>query len=177
MTSPTPYEPPLDEDTLLLKWIRRARESQMSHYDMADLLSVRDRRLGLLVTGITAFVGTSVFLSLNAVVVSPWLRIFVGLISVTAAVSAALQTFFKYAERAEKHRSAGARYGAVRRKLEAIYAGDADARDGHYLTAIRDELDRLAEDSPNVPPVVFHRTQRNLGDTVDKGHGATRQRP
>lgn len=78
------------------------------------------------------------------------------------AVSAALQTFLRYAERAEKHRAAGARYGAVRRRLEAIFAGDADARDGHYLTAIRDELDRLAEDSPNVPPRVFYRTQRTL---------------
>ena len=31
------YEPPVNENRLLLKWIRRARESQMSHYDMADL--------------------------------------------------------------------------------------------------------------------------------------------
>lgn len=156
------YEPPVDENQLLVKWIRRARESQMSHYDMADLLSARDRQFGWLVTALTAFVGTAVFASLNAQAVSAALRIFVGLVSVAAAVSAALQTFLRYAERAEKHRAAGARYGAVRRRLEAIFAGDADARDGHYLSAIRDELDRLAEDSPNVPPRVFYRTQRNL---------------
>lgn len=156
------YEPPVDENQLLLKWIRRARESQMSHYDMADLLSSRDRRVGWLVTALTAFVGTAVFASLNSAAVSAQLRIFVGLVSVTAAVSAALQTFLRYAERAEKHRAAGARYGAVRRRLEAIYAGDPDARDGHYLTAIRDELDRLAADSPNVPPRIFYRTQRTL---------------
>jgi hypothetical protein len=156
------YEPPVDENQLLLKWIRRARESQMSHYDMADLLSARDRRVGWLVTALTAFVGTAVFASLNMSAVAPVLRIFIGLVSVTAAVSAALQTFLRYAERAEKHRAAGARYGAVRRRLEAIFVGDADARDGHYLTAIRDELDRLAEDSPNVPPRIFYRTQRTL---------------
>ncbi|OAJ63762.1 hypothetical protein A6V36_17250 [Paraburkholderia ginsengiterrae] len=156
------YAPPVDENELLLKWIRRARESQMSHYDMADLLSARDRQVGWLVTALTAFVGTAVFASLNSAAVSPQLRIAVGLVSVTATVSAALQTFLRYAERAEKHRAAGARYGAVRRRLEAIYSGDADARDGHYLTAIRDELDRLAEDSPNVPPRIFHRTQRTL---------------
>ncbi|ASL48259.1 hypothetical protein bAD24_III12740 [Burkholderia sp. AD24] len=156
------YEPPVDETELLLKWIRRARESQMSHYDMADLLSARDRQLGWLVTALTAFVGTAVFASLTAAAVSPALRIFVGFVSVAAAVSAALQTFLRYAERAEKHRAAGARYGAVRRRLEAIFAGDADARDGHYLAATREELDRLAEDSPNVPPRVFYRTQRRL---------------
>lgn len=172
MKNPTAYEPPVDEDQLLLKWIRRAREFQMSHYDMADLLCARERGIGWLVTVLTAFVGTAVFASLNATAVSPALRIFVGVVSVAAAVSAALQTFFRYAERAEKHRAAGARYGAVRRKLEAIYAGDADARDGHYLSAIRDELDRLAEDSPNVPPRVFYRTQRTLADEPRRSRDA-----
>ncbi|OLL28543.1 hypothetical protein BTH42_26935 [Burkholderia sp. SRS-W-2-2016] len=156
------YTPPGDETELLLKWIRRARESQMSHYDMADLLSARARRLGWLVTVLSAFVGTAVFVSLSAPPISIEMRIFVGLVSVAAAISAALQTFLRYAERAEKHRAAGARYGAVRRRLEAVFAGDPDARDGHYLSSIRIELDRLAEDSPNVPPWIFYRTQRAL---------------
>jgi hypothetical protein len=162
MNNMNAYEPPVDEEQLLLKWVRRARESQMSHYDMADLLAARDRRTGWLVTALTAFVGTAVFATLNASAVSPALRIFIGFVSVTAAVSSALRTFMKYAERAEKHRAAGARYGAVRRRLEAVFAGDADARDGHYLSSIREELDRLAEDSPNVPPRVFYRTQETL---------------
>jgi hypothetical protein len=156
------YEPPVDENELLLKWLRRARESQMSHYDMADLLSARERQIGWLVTALTGFVGTAVFASLSAEPVSVELRVFVGVVSVTAAVSAALQTFLRYAQRAEKHRAAGARYGAVRRRLEAVFVGDADARDGHYLASIRIELDRLAEDSPNVPPRIFYRTQRTL---------------
>jgi hypothetical protein len=166
MTTLPPYEPPADETQLLLKWIRRSRESQMSHYDMADLLSARDRQLGWLVTVLTAFIGTAVFASLSTEAVSLEWRIFVGLVSVAAVVSAALQTFLKYAERAEKHRSAGARYGAVRRRLEAVYSGDPDARNGHYLTSIRDELDRLAQDSPNVPPRIFYRTQRTLSSNT-----------
>ncbi|MFM0309503.1 SLATT domain-containing protein [Paraburkholderia sp. RL17-383-BIF-A] len=166
------YEPPVDENQLLLKWIRRARESQMSHYDMADLLSARDRQVGWLATALTAFVGTAVFASLHASAVSPELKIFIGFVSVAAAVASALQTFLRYAERAEKHRAAGARYGAVRRRLEAVFAGDADARDGHYLSAIRDELDRLAEDSPNVPPRVFYRTQRTLSADTPRSRDA-----
>jgi hypothetical protein len=172
MTNLPAYEPPVDENQLLLKWIRRARESQASHYDMADLLSARDRQVGWLVTALTAFVGTAVFASLNSADVPSGLKIAVGFVSVTATVSAALQTFLRYAERAEKHRAAGARYGAVRRRLEAIFAGDADARDGHYLTAIRDELDRLAEDSPNVPPRIFHRTQRALFTDPERSRDA-----
>jgi len=162
MTTLPAYEPPADESELLLKWIRRARESQMSHYDMADLLSVRERQIGWLATVLTAFVGTAVFASLSLPPVSIEMRIFIGLVSVAAAVSAALHMFLRYAERAEKHRAAGARYGAVRRRLEAVIAGDPDAREGHYLSTIRTELDRLAEDSPNVPPRIFYRTQRTL---------------
>jgi hypothetical protein len=162
MTTLPAYEPPTDENELLLKWIRRARESQMSHYDMADLLSARERQIGWLATVLTAFVGTAVFASLSLPPVSIEMRIFVGLVSVAATISAALHVFLRYAERAEKHRAAGARYGAVRRRLEAVMAGDPDAREGHYLSAIRTELDRLGEDSPNVPPRVFYRTQRTL---------------
>lgn len=169
MTTLPDYEPPANENALLLKWIRRARESQMSHYDMADRLSARERRIGWLVTVLSAFVGTAVFASLSTPPLSIGMRIFVGLVSVTAAVSAVLQTFLRYAGRAEKHRAAGARYGAVRRRLEAVFAGDADARDAHYLASIRIELDRLAEDSPNVPPRVFYRTQRAL--LADKARG------
>lgn len=172
MTTLPPYEPPVDESQLLLKWIRRARESQMSHYDMADLLSARDRQLGWLATALTAFVGTAVFASLSETAVSIGVRVFVGLVSVAAVVCAALQTFLKYAERAEKHRSAGARYGAVRRKLEAVYSHDPDARDGHYLTSIRDELDRLAQDSPNVPPRIFYRTRRTLSSDTTRSRDA-----
>src|ERR1700756_1319970 len=100
MKNLTAYEPPVDETELLLKWIRRARESQMSHYDMADLLSARERGIGWLVTALTAFVGTAVFASLSTPPVSIEMRIFIGLVSVAAALSAALQTFLRYAERA-----------------------------------------------------------------------------
>jgi hypothetical protein len=156
------YRPPVNEDELLLKWIRRARESQKSHYDMADLLAARNRMFGIGVTLISAVVGTTVFLSLVASADSRWARLVVGLVSIVAAVSAALQTFLRYAERAEAHLAAGARYGAVRRRLEAIYAGDPGARDGRYVSEVREMLDRLAEDSPSVPPRVFRRTQQTL---------------
>ncbi|MBP0592585.1 SLATT domain-containing protein [Paraburkholderia sp. LEh10] len=163
------YTPPVNEDELLLKWIRRARESQKSHYDMADLLAARNRLFGVAVTVISAVVGTTVFLSLVASADSPWARLVVGLVSIAAAVSAALQTFLRYAERAEEHRAAGARYGAVRRRLEAIYADEPGAREGRQLSEVRGILDRLAEDSPSVPPRVFRRTQQTL--RVAAAHG------
>ncbi|MBN3755537.1 SLATT domain-containing protein [Paraburkholderia sp. Tr-20389] len=168
------YRPPANENELLLKWIRRARESQKSHYDMADLLAARNRLFGIGVTVLSAVVGTTVFLSLVVSEDSPWGRLVVGLVSIAAAASAALQTFLRYAERAEAHRAAGARYGAVRRRLEAIYAGDPGARDGRYVSEVREMLDRLAEDAPSVPPRVFRRTQHTLRDAALHGRDENR---
>jgi hypothetical protein len=162
MTTIGDYTPAIDTDSLLLKWIRRARESQMSHYDMANLLGKRNRGLGVSVIAITSVIGTTAFLSMIATGVSTLVRIFVGLISALASVMASLQTFLRYAERAEEHRAAGARYGAIRRRLEAIYARASEARAAYDFVEIREELDRLAQEVPNVPTAVFIKTQRDL---------------
>jgi hypothetical protein len=134
----------------------------MSHYDMADLLGRRNRWLGVSVIAITSVVGTTAFLSMIAASVSSLTKVLIGLTSVAASVMAALQTFLRYAERAEQHRAAGARYGAVRRKLESMYAQERDTRQSVDLSPIRDELDRLAQEAPNVPHAVFDRTRSDL---------------
>ncbi|MDR5740675.1 MULTISPECIES: SLATT domain-containing protein [unclassified Caballeronia] len=147
------YHPPDDVRTLLLLWTKRAREAQIRHYAMADRLSAYGRRLGLAVIGMTALTGTSSFLSLVTAAVSPELRIVVGMASMGAAVMASLQTFLRYNERADLHRRAGALYGAVRRRLEAMHAqgssGEAVSNTCD-MSAVRDELDRIAQAAPHV---------------------------
>ncbi|WP_250475880.1 SLATT domain-containing protein [Caballeronia sp. GAFFF1] len=146
-----PYDPPHDPETLVLTWIRRAREAQIRHYAMADRLSACARHLGLAVIAITALTGTSAFVSLVTLAVSPGLRVVVGLTSMSAAVLASLQTFLRYSERAELHRKAGARYGAVRRRLETIHVDGAREEAMFSIDVVRDELDDIAQNAPHVP--------------------------
>lgn len=159
---PSTYQPPQSERELVLAWIRRARESQMAHYEMANIFSARERWLGVPVILISTIIGTTVFASLSTQVVAPGTKIAVGMLSVLAAVLSSLQTFFKYSERSEKHRSAGARFGAVRRKLEVIYAQNTEAQENHYIATLREELDRLGEESPHVPVSVFEKIHKNV---------------
>lgn len=166
-TPSSTYQPPQNERELVLAWLRRARESQMAHYEMANILSGRDRWMGVPVILITTIIGTSVFVSLTAVAIAPAAKITVGLLSVLAAVLSGLQTFFKFSERSEKHRATAARFGAIRRKLEVIYAEDTASEEKHYLHTLREELDHLAEDSPHVPVSVFERIQKNMFYTGD----------
>ena len=155
------YCPPETGRELVLAWIRRAREAQFAHYEIANILSRRDKWLGLPVMLITAVVGTSVFASISSVAVTTEQKIAVGLLSVLAAVLSSLQTFFKFSERSEKHRTAAARFSAIRRKLEMLYVEEGGAQEKSYLNTIRDELDQLAEDSPNVPVHIYQRVQKH----------------
>src|SRR4051812_41629667 len=110
-TENVPYAPPHDPRLLVLEWLRRARNSQLRHYMLADQLANSGRSLGLGVIAITTLTGTTAFLSLIATAVSPALRTTIGLTSISAALLATLQTFLRYSERAELHRRAGAQYG------------------------------------------------------------------
>jgi hypothetical protein len=168
-TKTSQYQPPKTGHELVLAWLRRARESQMAHYEMANTLASRERWLGVPVILITTIIGTSVFASLTATAIAPEAKIAVGLLSVLAAVMSGLQTFFKYSERAEKHRATAARFGAIRRKLEVIYAENAETEEPHYLASLREELDRLGEDAPHIPVAVFAKIQKNVFYTGDAG--------
>ncbi len=156
------YQPPQNERDLVLAWLRRARESQMAHYEMANILAARESWLGVPVILITTIIGTSVFASLTATTIAPEAKIIVGLLSVLAAVMSSLQTFFKFSERAEKHRATAARFGTIRRKLEVVYAENVGIEERHYVTAMREELDRLGEEAPHIPVAVFEKIQKNI---------------
>lgn len=156
------YVPPECQEDLVLAWIRRARESQMAHYEMANSLSYKGRFLGVPVIVITSLIGTSVFASLASEIIPAWSKIVVGFLSLAAVVLSSLQTFFNYSDRAEKHRSSGANFGAVRRKLEIIYAKREHGINLDEVEVLRAELDGLAQDSLHVPAHVFRVVQKNV---------------
>src|SRR5437016_9781213 len=110
---------PTDVEVLVTDWFRRVRESQSVHYACANHFSRLHFALGLPTIFFTTVVGTAVFASMQKQVTGTW-SIVVGLMSIAAAVLASLQTFLRLSERADKHRVAGAAYGAVRRALELL---------------------------------------------------------
>lgn len=155
------YIPPGSREELVVAWLRRARESQMTHYEMATRLSTRNHWIGVPVIMISALVGTSAFASVLSELIPIWAKIIVGVASVLAAVLAALQTFFKYSERAEQHKVFAAKFGALRRELETIHASGRAAQECDSLNALREKLDRLAEEAPAVPTEVFDKIQHS----------------
>lgn len=151
----------LDVAGLLAKWHKRLRESQFSHYAAAESFSARNTMFGLPVVILSAIVGSTAIIGSSAVASSgaawpwppPWLSALLGCSSLVAGVLAAIQTYFGFAEKSEKHRAAGARYGAIRRHVEqaqALLKTLGPERLVETLDTIREQIDALADEAPNV---------------------------
>lgn len=142
-------------EEVLEDWYQRVAVTQRAHYLSADHFGARKYWLGIPSVVLSTLVGTSVFATVQK---QPelWLQITVGLASVVAALLASLQTFLGYAERAEKHRIAGAKYGALGRELEQIRASGATPST-EAMSEVRKRLDDLAVESPNNPLPIYHR--------------------
>jgi hypothetical protein len=142
-------------EQVLDDWYQRVAVTQRAHYLSADHFGARKYWLGIPAVVLSTLVGTSVFATVQK---QPelWLQITVGLASVTAALLASLQTFLGYAERAEKHRIAGAKYGALGRELEQLRASGATPSPA-AISEVRKRLDDLAVESPNNPLPIYRR--------------------
>ena len=99
-------------EPVLGAWYRRCRESQFAHYRASSRYAALARVLGIPTVVLTAATGTALFATLTKDQASQTLRLVLGLVSVLAAVLAALQTFLGYGQRADKHRTTAAAYGS-----------------------------------------------------------------
>lgn len=130
---------------VLQRWLKRARESQLSHQLMAENLQSIHRWLGMLTIGITAIAGATTLLATLGDVS----KVLLALFTLIAAILSSLHTFLKLEDRINLHRVSGAGYSHVRRKLELASALDAGEQ-ASRLKEAESELNRLASESPNV---------------------------
>jgi hypothetical protein len=142
-------------------WHRRVAAAEHGHRLMADRLRRRYFLLGIPVVIFTTLVGTSAFASMsnasaNSITTenadSDLVLLLVGAISVLAAVLSSLQTFLRYATRAEGHRIAVLRYETLRREMAETLALPRDARGqaDRSLDNVRNRMDRYAKESPTI---------------------------
>jgi hypothetical protein len=158
---------PADADIrlLLLQWYRRARQSQLAHADAADRYGARARQFGIPVVVLSALVGTSVFATLSQEI-TPWLRIVTGLVSITAAVLATLQTFLRSGDLSSEHRVASRAFGASRRHIGQLGAVSTNSREVilKSLDEIRKRYDEVAAASPNIPHELLERRRTDADE-------------
>jgi hypothetical protein len=137
-----------------------------AHYAMAQSLERRHKLLGVPVIVTTTLVSAAIFSTLEAQAALGW-KIATGLVSVTASVLAALQTFFNFADQAERHQLSARGYSQVRRRCELF---DLRYRlDSEYDDALRDlgelaqQLDELEAHEPTIRDAVYKEIKRQYG--------------
>jgi hypothetical protein len=149
---------------LLREWSARADASSNAHYALCTRLSRANIRFGVPVVVLTTFVGTSVFATLQHHV-NVGLKIAVGMVSVLAAVLASLQTFLRFGERAEKHRTAAEAWAALRRDMEKMIAlhptyPESRGDPKQYLDKVGQTFTQIAQQSPEMGEQGWWRPRR-----------------
>lgn len=139
-------------ERLYARWHRRVAAAEEGHHRLSDRYSHRYIWLGLPVVILSTVVGTSAFASLAEQKLPVWGKLAVGGVGILAAVLASAQTFFGFAQRAERHRVAAIRYGTLRRGMARRLAlpnharGDADEE----LKTAGVRMDKYGKESPQI---------------------------
>ena len=151
---------------MLSRWRLNCRRSQIANYDSANRFTNQNYLLGVPTVILSVIVGTSVFATLGNSV-ERYIQIIVGLVSLFAAVLAALQTFLKRDELASKHRWVAAEYGSIKRQLDQEIA-KLEAREEvlqQTLDTIRERMDTPSKEGPVVPRGIWAKARATTPTT------------
>lgn len=154
-----------ETELLLAEWGDRAAAAKCAHYELVDRYRKRYTRLGVPVVVLSSIVGTSLFATLSEEAISEKFRFGAASISVLAAVFAALQTFLRYGERAERHMVAADWYAGLHRRARQVLALPPDDRPDMVkcLDEMRRELARVGQQSPEIGEKHWHTTAQKFG--------------
>ena len=141
-----------DSEALLRDWQARVTAARAAHYTLASRLRKRNLLIGVPSIVFSSVVGTSLFATLTKENVDKTLRIVIGLVSFAAATLAALQTFFRFHVRAERHVLAADWYSAVRREIAELIALPPEERGAakECLDRLRKEMSKIGQQAPEI---------------------------
>jgi len=163
---------------LLEEWLRDTKLRRATQYLSAVHCRRQHLRLGIPVIIFSTLVGSSVFATLNADTdeVSICLKITLGLVALTSAVLAALQTFLRFPEQAERFSVANRTYNRLEKEIEQLIAFPPS--DEVLEKAVDDLRQRIDNAIDQAPPALEHvwrrvRDKPNRDLSSDKKDGIT----
>jgi hypothetical protein len=137
---------------LLEEWKKRIRNAQKAHYKDAEKLKRNKMLLGLPTVILTTVVGTSVFASINqsSDYDNTYYPIVVGILSITAAILASLQTFLNYSEKSEKHLNAARKLSSLKKEVQQnlITLEKSDEVYNEFILYVRTKWDEIINEAP-----------------------------
>lgn len=195
-------QPSLDLKALLETWRVRVRKLEKAHYRSATACRIYNYSLGIPLVVLTTIIASEVYQvfrilaedqyplivstndvdgevlaqvsseSLLALQTESFIVLVFGL---AAPILAAIQTFMRFPERAEAHRTAASRFGLIKHEIEQsmIIAPDDDEGRSGLVTRIKDSMVDAMQQSPSVGVISLWRTNRRM--RKENGDGASVQ--
>jgi hypothetical protein len=159
---PNGYIPPADLDSLVLTWLKRCRESQFAHYEVAAKYASYHKKLGIPTIAVAALVSCSVFavLKQNA---GDLMKVAATSLSLLSVLLTSLQTFLKFSETSAAHNATAAEYSSIRRELEVIHATH-EPKDPSVVSEMGKRISEIASKAPNISKKVFDEIQNDVGN-------------
>jgi hypothetical protein len=148
-------------------WINGLRLKHIAHSSSAANCVRNHRLIGIPNIITSSVAGTSVFATL---VTSPSLGIVIatGSLSVASAILAGLNVFFDHATEAGKHKSAAARYGALRRELEQFLLVPASPTDKQkFLRNLKQRWDAIEAEAPTISQKIHDKADKVMHLSID----------
>lgn len=138
-----------DLDKLMNDWHVRLCNAQKGHYRRSEVLYNSANLSGYILITATTVVTAMLFLDAKGC-----LKAFLVIMSILSAGLSGVVSFARFAENAEKHRSAAGSYGKIRRQLEHLNSKRADMTPDDVqskLKLLRIEWEYISESSPLTP--------------------------
>jgi hypothetical protein len=171
--TPSKLAIPAVQAKLLAQWHRGLREMHKAQQQAATRFERRGRWLGVVTVVASTIVSTSLFADASDSL-SKVAKIAAGILSLVAAVLAAVQGSLKYGELAAQHRAAVQLYGPLRREVEELRVlVDAGGEvPSERIENLRKRWDEVESESPNVPQDIYDSVARSLNNSRRLGtHG------
>jgi hypothetical protein len=157
----------VDPVELAQEWLRGVRIRDVAHNLAAARYDRIGQLLGIPVVIFATFVATASFSALSGSPVR-WVQIAAGAVSVVAAVLAGLQTFLRYPELSQKHKSAAGKCGEIRRAIEESLTLEPPALQ-ERLKPLRQRMDTVYDESPVIPQSIYGKAKRWVEASRDAG--------
>lgn len=150
-------------EELIAQWQVGLRISHRAHYEASKYYERLHMLLGVPTVILSALLGTAVFASLQHSDAA-WIKSLMAVLSVSMVALTSLQTFFKYSERAERHKTAAVQIGEVRRELEQKL--QFSQLDEALTKTIREKWDAADRQSPTIPTHIYVRIEKLVREAV-----------
>lgn len=148
-------------------WEIRLNKAQIGHYIATERFLFLHRILGVPLVALSTFVSISLFLDFSQ---NNGLKFMIIGSSVLTSVLASLLTFLKPSELADSHRAKTAKYGSLKRKIEAFIALESASKNqiNSFLQDLQMQWDNVAEDAPVTPKSVRDEISKLIQVEIDE---------